>query len=124
MPPDQILVEGLAFTGRHGWFEHERRDGCRFVIDLLLTLDARPAAASDRLADTVDYGAVAQRILAIGQGESVRLLERLSDRIAESLLEAFPRVVRVDLTLRKLDAPIAGAPRAVGVRIVRERAGV
>jgi dihydroneopterin aldolase len=123
MHADQILVEGLAFTGRHGWFDHERRDGCRFVVDLLLTLDARPAAASDRLADTVDYGAVVERVLHIGQGESVRLLERLSERIVDGLLEGFPKVARVELTLRKLEAPIVGAPRAVGVRIARERAG-
>ncbi|MCK6570253.1 dihydroneopterin aldolase [Myxococcota bacterium] len=121
MHADQILVEGLAFTGRHGWFDHERREGCRFVVDLVLTLDARPAAASDRLADTVDYGAVVERVLSIGQGDSVRLLERLSERIVDGLLDGFPKVARVELTLRKLDAPIAGAPRAVGVRIVRER---
>ena len=40
----------------HGVFDFERREGQKFVIDLVLGLDTAPAAASDDLHDTVDYG--------------------------------------------------------------------
>ena len=57
---DRIELRGLRVRGRHGVFDHERRDGQDFLIDLTLWLDLRPAAVSDELTDTVDYGALAQ----------------------------------------------------------------
>lgn len=120
-PADRIFVSDLRFTGLHGCFEHERRDGCRFSLDLDLAVDTRAAGRSDRLGDTIDYGAVAEVALAIGTGDSVYLVERLADRIAEALLAAFPSVAGVELTLRKLDPPVPGKPAAVGVRIARRR---
>lgn len=119
--PDRILIHDLAFTGPHGWFEHERINGCRFVVDVILTLDTRPAARSDRLRDTVDYGAVSECLLAVGTGQSVNLLERLAERLAEALLSGFPAIEGVALTLRKLDPPIPGGPAAVGIQIERHR---
>ena len=76
------------------------------------------AAQSDRLRDTVDYGAVAELVCRIGTGESVHLVETLADRMATAVLAEFP-LAGVTLTLRKLAPPIAGAPRAVGVSITR-----
>lgn len=115
------MIQRLAFTGPHGWFEHERQNGCRFVVDVALTLDTGPAARSDRLRDTVDYGAVSERLLAAGTGESVRLLERLAERLTEVLFEGFPTIERIELTLRKLAPPIPGGPEAVGIQIDRRR---
>ena len=91
------------------------------MVDVVLTLDTRPAAQSDRLRDTVDYGAVSERLLAIGTGESVRLLERLAERLTDALFADFPRIERVELTLRKLAPPIPGGPTAVGIQIDRHR---
>ena len=119
--PDRILIQDLAFSGPHGWFEHERLSGCRFMVDVRLTLDTRPAARSDRLRDTVDYGAVSECLLAVGTGPSVHLLERLAERLVEALLVNFPAVDSVALTLRKLAPPIPGGPAAVGIQIERHR---
>lgn len=117
---DRILICDLAFEGPHGCFEHERRNGCRFVVDLELHLDTRAAAESDRLRDTIDYGAVAEVVLEIGTGASVFLVERLADRMAQRLLAQFP-IRAVSLTLKKLDPPVPGKPQAVGIRIHRTR---
>lgn len=121
-PPasDEIRIEGLRFVGRHGVFEHERRDGCRFCLDVTLETDTRPAAASDRLADTVDYGAVAECLLAVAAGPSCHLLERLVDRMCAAVLDHWP-VAAVTLNLRKLDPPIPGPALAVAVRVRRTR---
>ena len=118
---DEILIEGLEIHGRHGWFAHERETGCRFSIDLVLRFDTTSAAASDRLRDTIDYGAVSTEVTQVLAGESVHLLERLADRICVRLFERF-ETSSVRLTLRKLEPQIAGAPRAVGVRVERRRA--
>ena len=58
---DRIELRGLSVRGHHGVFDHERRDGQDFVVDITVWIDLAAAAASDDLADTVDYGALAQR---------------------------------------------------------------
>ena len=55
---------GIECFGHHGVFEFERRDGQVFVIDLALGVDTAPAAASDDLRDTVDYGSLVAAVKA------------------------------------------------------------
>ena len=61
-PGDRLALRGLRGLGYHGVFEHERRDGQEFVVDVELGLDTRPAAAGDDLAATVHYGELAERL--------------------------------------------------------------
>ena len=62
--------------------DHERARGQEFVIDAVLGIDTRPAAATDDLATTVDYGALADRLAAIVAGAPVDLIETLAERLA------------------------------------------
>lgn len=119
--PDQIRITGIRGTGHHGVFEHERRDGQEFVVDLRLDVDTRAAAASDDLAATVDYGQVANAAHAVIVGEPVDLVETLAERIADVCL-AFDGVSRVTVTVHKPHAPIEVPFDDVVVRIVRKRA--
>ena len=119
---DQIFIEGLTFIGRHGVFDHERRDGVRLKIDLTLHTDVRNAADHDRLSHTTDYAAVAQTVLEIGMGESFHLLEALAERICEVVL-ARHGPNQIDLTLRKLAPPLAAYADAVGIRLTRRAKG-
>ncbi|RDH10318.1 dihydroneopterin aldolase, partial [Tsukamurella pulmonis] len=102
---DRIELTGLRVRGHHGVFEHERRDGQEFVIDLVLWLDSRPAAASDDLADTVDYGALAQRAHDIVAGEPRNLIETVAAEIADAVV-ADEKVYAVEVTVHKPSAPI------------------
>ena len=61
-PPDVIEIRGIRGFGRHGVFDHERAEGQEFVVDVRLELDTRKAAATDDLADTVNYGVVAEQV--------------------------------------------------------------
>ncbi|QXQ13642.1 dihydroneopterin aldolase [Skermania piniformis] len=103
---DRIELSGLRVRGTHGVFEHERRTGQDFVVDLRLWLDLRPAAASDELAETVDYGELADRVVAIVAGPPRDLIETVASEIADAVL-ADPRVARVEVVLHKPEAPIA-----------------
>jgi dihydroneopterin aldolase len=118
---DRILIRGLEFTGHHGVHAHERRDGCRFRVDLDLLTDLRTPGETDRLADTVDYGSVSAVVVEVGTGQSVWLIERLAEAICGRILRDFPAIGRVVLTLHKLAPPVPGAAASVGVRISRER---
>lgn len=117
---DRITLTGLRVRGFHGVFEHERTDGQDFVVDVALELDLQPAAASDQLPDTIDYGALAQGLHDAIAGEPVNLIETLAERLAQVCL-ADERVSAVTVTLHKPQAPIPLSFADVAVRIRRER---
>lgn len=117
---DRIALRGLVAQGRHGWFPEERQAGQEFQVDVVLGLDIRKAAATDDLADTVDYGTLADRIVAVTEGEPVRLVETLAERIAALCLED-RRVEEVEVTVHKPQAPIAVPFADVAVTIRRTR---
>jgi 7,8-dihydroneopterin aldolase/epimerase/oxygenase len=102
---DRIALRGLRVRGHHGVYEHERRDGQDFVVDVTVWLDLAPAAGSDDLADTLNYGALAHRAAAIVEGPPADLIETVAGRIADDVLTD-PRVQAVEVTLHKPKAPI------------------
>ena len=117
---DRITLTGLTVFGHHGVFDHERRDGQEFTIDLSLRLSLAAAAKSDDVADTVHYGELADRVAAIVAGEPVNLIETLAERIADAVLED-QRVEHVDVTVHKPHAPIAQTFSDVSVTLHRGR---
>jgi dihydroneopterin aldolase len=118
---DVIELTGLRVHGRHGVYEHERRDGQTFVIDVRLEVDTAPAAGSDDLADTVNYGGLAEALAEVVSGEPVNLIETLASRLAAVCL-ADRRVRAAEVTVHKPEAPIPLAFTDVAVRIRREQA--
>lgn len=117
---DRIVLRGLEAFGRHGALPEERSVGQRFLVDAVLWLDTRVAAAGDDLAATVDYALLAQRLTALVERESVRLIETLAARLAAVCLDA-PPVDRVEITVHKPSAPIPVPFRDVAVTITRTR---
>ena len=118
---DVIEIRGIRGFGRHGVFEHERADGQEFVVDVRLELDTRPAAASDNLADTVNYGVVAEQVHQAIENDPVDLIETLAQRIADLCL-ADRRVTATAVTIHKPSAPIT-VPFDDVVLTVQRRAG-
>ncbi|GAA3249216.1 dihydroneopterin aldolase [Pseudonocardia petroleophila] len=102
---DRIELRGLRVRGHHGVFDHERRDGQDFVVDVTVWMDLAPAAASDDLADTLHYGELAQRAAEIVGGEPCDLIETVAGRIAADVLTD-ARVQEVEVVLHKPQAPI------------------
>jgi 7,8-dihydroneopterin aldolase/epimerase/oxygenase len=102
---DRIELRGLRVRGHHGVFDHERRDGQDFVVDITVWMDLAKAAATDDLADTLHYGELAERAAAIVAGEPCNLIETVAARIADGVL-VDGRVLAVEVTLHKPQAPI------------------
>jgi dihydroneopterin aldolase len=119
---DRVSLLGLRAFGRHGVFDHERRDGQEFVVDAVLWVDTRRAAAGDDLSLTVDYAAVASQLAAVVSGEPVALIETLADRLAAACLSADEAVREVEITVHKPHAPLVQSLRDVTVTIRRSRA--
>lgn len=120
MSGDRIEITGIRGRGHHGVFDHERRLGQEFIVDVVLEVDLTAAGASDDLGDTVDYGVVAEQVHAHITGEPVDLLETLAERIAQSCL-AHPGVNAVHLAIHKPQAPISVPFDDVVVRVRRPR---
>ena len=117
---DELSVTGIECFAHHGVFEHERRAGQRFVIDLTLGVDTRPAAASDDLHDTVDYGSLVAQVVTAVEDDPVDLIETLAQRIADVCLTD-TRVDWTRVTVHKPDAPIEATFADVTVTITRKR---
>jgi len=118
--PDRIVLRGVTARGRHGWFPHERENGQQFRVDVALGVDTASAAATDDLAETIDYGALAENIARVVAGEPVKLLETLAQRIADLCL-GDERVEDVEITVHKPEAPVAVPFDDVAVTIRRTR---
>jgi 7,8-dihydroneopterin aldolase/epimerase/oxygenase len=117
---DRLAVRGLAVHGHHGVFEHERRDGQEFVIDLVLGVDTRVAARSDDLQDTVDYGTLVDEVRTAVADDPVDLIETLAQRIADVCLRN-ALVDTVEVTVHKPHAPIQATFEDVALTINRSR---
>ena len=115
---DEIALTGLRVRGFHGVLPSERADGQDFLVDAVLSVDTRAAAASDDLADTVDYGSLATRLAEVVAGDPVDLLETLAARLASVCLED-PRVISVRLTVHKPSAPVGLPFTDVSVTVER-----
>ncbi len=118
---DRIELRGLRAVGVHGVLPAERERAQPFEIDLDLDVDLQDAGVTDDLADTVDYGIVADVAVRIVAEESHRLLERLAARVAEDVLVVDGRIASVAVTVRKLRPPLAVDVATVGVRVRRAR---
>ncbi|MCY7340460.1 MAG: dihydroneopterin aldolase [Pseudonocardia sp.] len=119
---DRIELRGLRVRGHHGVFDHERRDGQDFVVDVTVWMDLAPAAASDDLADTLHYGKLAERVAGIVGGEPRDLIETVAGQVAEDIMTD-SRVHAAEVVLHKPQAPIPLEFADVAVVARRSRRG-
>lgn len=101
---DIIRITGVQAVGRHGVLPEERTYDQPFIVDIEAELDARRAARSDDVADTISYADLANDAVSVVSGESVNLIETLAQRIADRVLQRGAR--RVEVTLHKPKAPV------------------
>jgi len=118
---DQIEISGLRAVTIVGALPHEREIPQPLTIDLAFDVDLHDAGRNDELGDTVHYGLVADRVVAVVEESKDILLERLVSRIADEVL-AFDRVEAVDVRLTKVRPPLAVDATSTSVRIRRTRA--
>ncbi|BCZ22506.1 dihydroneopterin aldolase [Mycobacterium senriense] len=119
---DRIELRGLKVRGQHGVFDHERANGQDFVVDITVWIDLDGAAASDELADTYDYGALAQLAADVVAGPARNLIETVGAQIADQVMDD-ERVHAVEVVVHKPQAPIPQQFADVAVVVRRSRRG-
>lgn len=118
--PESIVIERLEFRGRCGVTAEERARPQPLAIDVELHRSSEQPDLGDRLELTIDYAAVARRLVEIGTAQDCRLLETMAERLLRMLFEEFP-IERAKLWLRKLHPPIDLVTGSVGVSVERTR---
>jgi dihydroneopterin aldolase len=120
MASDILKLKNMTFHAYHGVWDEEREIGQRFEVDVELKIDARAAAQTDRLRDTVDLYAVFEAVEKVISNGKCRLLETMAEKVANQILEKF-NVEEVLVRVRKPHAPIRGIQDGIEVEINRTR---
>ncbi|MEA3151637.1 MAG: 7,8-dihydroneopterin aldolase/epimerase/oxygenase [Gammaproteobacteria bacterium] len=118
---DKIFIHALKTEAIIGIYDWERQVKQTVLIDIALSADIRKAALTDSIADTLNYKAVAKRVLTFVEGSAFHLVETLAEHVAMLILEDFG-VAWVNITLSKPGA-VRGS-RDVGVVLERDRASL
>lgn len=121
MVEDRVLLSHLRFRGRHGVTLEERATPQDFAVDVECPTDARKAASSDDIVETLDYRQLSDIARRVIEGPSRHLVETLADAIAEAALAALATPwVRVRVT--KLQPGAVPGEAAIEVRREARRA--
>ncbi len=115
---DKVFIENLAVETVIGIYDWEREIRQSVALDVEMDFDISAAAASDDIVDTLDYKAVAKRLIRFIEKSEFQLVEALADHCARIILDEFP-VSRLKLKLSKPGA-VRGSS-AVGVIIERSK---
>ena len=113
---DIVFVQDLNIDTVIGIFDWERKIRQTVCLNLEMATDIRRAAATDNIADTLDYKAVSKRLIAFVETSEFGLVETLAERCAEIVLSEFP----VPWLRLRLDKPGAvRGSKSVGIIIER-----
>jgi dihydroneopterin aldolase len=118
---DTIFITGLALHAYHGVMQHEAKVGQTFRLDLALDVDLAAASRSDKLKDTVSYDAVVKTASEAFCARRYQLVEAAAGAVADAVLERYPLVHSLRVTVHKPHAPIAATFDDAGVAIERKR---
>ena len=116
---DVIRLRGVRAYGFHGAEAGERDRRQLLEIDVALELDLGAAAKSDELAETLDYAALANRLVRVVASTSYALLERLAADLLDVVFED-ARIARAEVTIAK-PGILNGATPSVTLRRASSR---
>ncbi len=114
---DYLTVSALKVSASHGHYEHERKTEQEFKVSLRVGYESRPAGASDKLEDTIDYDDLRRIVRDTFSGTQRYLVEKLADDIAAEILKD-ERAKEVTVSIQKTAVWLDGVP---GVEITRKR---
>jgi 7,8-dihydroneopterin aldolase/epimerase/oxygenase len=113
-----VEITSLSVFTHHGVTSAERETGQRLVFDVSLDLEDCDATVTDRVEDTIDYGAVCDAVTYVATERSYRTLERLCTAIADMLVERFG-ATGVLVRATKPEPPLPVAVEEVSVEVSR-----
>lgn len=119
--PDRMQLHRIELYGRHGVFEEERVLGQRWIVDLDMQVDLRQAGLSDRLEHSINYAEIYHTVKAVVEEESYQLIEALTERLANVLLEQYFMISEVTVRVTKPHPPFNIHFQGVTIEMTRVR---
>jgi dihydroneopterin aldolase len=113
-----VEISSLSLFTHHGVTKAEQETGQRLVFDITLDLEDCDATITDRVEDTIDYGAVCDTVASVATERSYRTLERLCAEIADALVDRFG-ATGVVVRVTKPEPPLPVAVEEVSVELSR-----
>jgi dihydroneopterin aldolase len=103
-----VRLVNAVFYGHHGVMQEEHRVGGRYEVDVSVGIDFEEAALHDDLTRTVNYEQVYDFVRKLVTENNFYLIEKLAYRIAQTVLDTYPDVEGVEVTVRKPNPPVGG----------------
>jgi dihydroneopterin aldolase len=103
-----VRLVNAVFYGHHGVMQEEHRVGGRYEVDVSVGIDFEEAALHDDLTRTVNYEQVYDFVRTLVTENNFYLIEKLAYRIAQTVLDTYPDVEGVEVTVRKPNPPVGG----------------
>ena len=104
-----IRLNRAVFTAHHGVKSAERQTGGCYEVDVSMDVDFEAAARTDDLQKTADYAGVYALVEELITNNRFKLLERIAWKIAHRIMDEFPQVAYVEVTVRKMNPPLGGS---------------
>lgn len=118
---DKIIIDSLRVFAYHGVNPEETQFGQNFAVDITAYVDIGTACVSDDIEQTVSYAAMIKTIRRTMLEKNCKLLEHAAHRIAQALFSDFSMIQKLEVTIKKPDAPMNADFGYVAVKIERER---
>jgi dihydroneopterin aldolase len=116
----KIILENMEFHAFHGVLEHEKTFGNTFLVTVVIEINTEKAAFTDHLEDTVNYQLIYQTIKKQMDVPS-NLIEHVTQRILDKLMNKFPRILHLDIKLSKMNPPLGGKVEKVSISMEKTR---
>lgn len=118
---DKITIKNLKIFAYHGVNPEEKENGQDFFLDIDYYVNLTRACESDDLNDTVSYAKVVKTVRQAFLKDKYDLIEKAAQVVADAIFESFETVYKVEITLKKPQAPVKAEFDYMAVTIVRER---
>jgi dihydroneopterin aldolase len=102
----EIKINNAKFYAYHGVLDYEKQYGNEFEVDVKMICNTEELGMSDDLNKTVDYLSVYKLVERIFTSSKYNLIETLTEKICDSILDKFPLVYSVVVKVRKPNAPL------------------
>lgn len=114
----QIHLQEMEFYAFHGHFKEEQIVGSKFLVDLILETDMTKVSETDNLSDAVNYQS-AYKLVKREMAKKSHMLENIAKRILDAVSDELPGVIHATINIRKMNPPVGGKVKSVGVTLSR-----
>ncbi|MFT4094422.1 MAG: dihydroneopterin aldolase [Niabella sp.] len=113
-----LHLEKLKFFAYHGIYEEEKKLGNEFELNISVSfLSTKPVV--EHIDETINYADV-YALVKTEMLQPRELLETFLSQLAKKIKEAYPAIVKLKMSLYKLQMPITGFEGRIGIEIEKE----